>query len=80
MAMYGNKPVFTKAKAIAAGIGSTCTAIIVFITLVGPMLADDKIDAGEAGGLVAAFISLVGTVYAVWRVRNKPVPGKTEIN
>lgn len=63
--------VFTKAKTIAASIGATCTAIVVFVGVLLPDLSDNKIDGGEATALVLAFISLVGTVYAVWRTPNK---------
>jgi hypothetical protein len=66
-------PVFTKAKAIAAGIGASCTAVIVFLGVLLPDLADNKIDATEIGALVVAVVSLFGTVYAVWRTPNRIV-------
>ena len=66
----------SKAKMWVAAIGSTLTALLVFLTPLGGALEDGKLDGGEVAGLVVTFISLVGTVYGVWRVRNKPVQPK----
>lgn len=64
---------YTKGKAWAAAIGSVCTAVVVFIGVLMPALDDGRIDGGEVTTLATAAVTLVGTVYAVWRVRNKPV-------
>lgn len=57
----------TKAKAIAAAIGGVCT-------VVAGVFADDVLDVGELGSLLAALVSAAGTVYAVWKTKNQPVP------
>lgn len=64
---------YTKAKAWAAAIGATCTAVVVFVGVLMPALGDGHVDGGELTTLVTAAVTLVGTVFAVWRVRNKPV-------
>lgn len=63
----------TNAKAIAAGVGATLTALI---TALGPLqtaLDDGHIDVGEGTTLAGVAVTLVVTVYAVWRTPNKPV-------
>jgi len=65
--------VFTKAKAWVAGIGSTLTAIVVAIGVLSGALQDNKIDGGEIATLISTAVTLVGTVYSVWRVPNKVV-------
>lgn len=67
--------VFSKAKAVAAGIGSTLTAILVTLTVVQTVLDDGKLDAGEYSTLFGAAVTLIGTVYAVWRTENKVLRG-----
>lgn len=66
---------WTKAKMWAAAIGSTCTAIVVALGPLQGALADGHIDTGEAAGLIGVAVTLVGTVYAVWRTPNKPAGG-----
>lgn len=61
-----------KAKMWAAAIGSTLTAILVFLGVLSPALDDNQLTVGEVTPLVAAVVTLASTVYAVWRVRNKP--------
>lgn len=61
---------WTKAKMWAAAIGGTCTAIVVALGPLQGALADGHIDTGEAAGLIGVAVTLVGTVYAVWRTPN----------
>lgn len=67
--------VFSKAKAVAAGIGSTLTAIMVALTVVQTVLDDGKLEVGEYTTLFGAAVTLVGTVYAVWKTENKILSG-----
>lgn len=67
--------VFSKAKAVAAGVGSTLTALMVALTTVQLVLGDGKVDVGEYSTLFGAAVSLAGTVYAVWRTENKVLNG-----
>jgi len=62
---------FSKAKAVAAGVGSTLTALMVALTAVQLVLGDGKVDVGEYTTLFGTAVTLVGTVYAVWKVENK---------
>ncbi len=55
----------TKAKAIAAAAGS-------LLTVVAATFADDVLDSGEVGGLVAGLVTAAVTVYAVYRTPNRP--------
>ncbi len=57
----------TKAKAVTAAVGSLAT-------VVAGVFADDVLDVSETGSLVAATITAVLTVVAVFQVENKPVP------
>jgi len=57
---------YSKAKAVVAAVGTLCT-------VVGGIIADDVVDADEVGTLVAQLILAAGTVWAVWRVPNKPM-------
>lgn len=66
-----NKLVFSKAKAIAAGIGSTLTALGVALTVIQLVIGDGKIEVGEYTTLISTAVTLVGTVYAVWKTENK---------
>ena len=63
--------VFSKAKAVAAGVGSTLTALMVALTAVQLALGDGKVDVGEYSTLFGTAVTLIGTVYAVWRTENK---------
>lgn len=63
----------TAAKAWAATIGGILTAILLFIGVLTPALDDGQLSAGEVTPLVAGVVTLISTVYAVWRVRNRPV-------
>lgn len=58
---------FTKAKTIAAAIGTLAT-------VVAGAFADDVLDVGEIGALIAALATAAGTIYAVFRVPNRPLP------
>lgn len=64
---------YTKAKMWAAVIGSTCTAIAVALTTIQLVLGDGKIETGEITTLITTGITLVSTVYAVWKTRNNPI-------
>ena len=70
---------FTKAKTYAAAIGATATAVTAAIASVQVVLDDGALDAAEYGLIATAVVTLVGTVYGVWRTENKvidpaPVP------
>lgn len=60
------------AKAWVAAIGSTCTAVLAWCSAVAVYAEDDKIDLGEVAPIVGLTISLVGTVYGVWKITNRP--------
>lgn len=64
----------TKAKMWAAAVGSTLTALMAMVATARVVLDDGALDAGEYGLITTAVVTLVSTVYAVWRVENKPVP------
>jgi hypothetical protein len=68
--------VFSKAKTVVAAIGATCTAILVALAVVQTVLADGKLDITEYSTLIGAAVTLVGTVYGVWRTENKVLQGK----
>lgn len=57
----------TKAKAVAAAIGTLCT-------VVAAVFADDVLDVSEVGSLIAGAVTAAGTVYAVFQTPNKPAP------
>lgn len=57
----------SKAKAVAAAVGALAT-------VVAGVFADDVLDVSEAGSLVTALITAGATVYAVFRVPNRPLP------
>ena len=63
----------TAAKAKVAAVGATLTAILVALGPLQTALEDDRIDLGEATNLAGIAVTLAGTVYGVWRTRNKPV-------
>lgn len=64
---------FTTHKAWMAAIGSTITALSTFWASASLVLSDDQVDLNEYGSLATAVASLVVTVYAVWKVQNKPI-------
>lgn len=64
---------FSTAKAVAAAIGSTLTAIGVALTVVQLAIGDGKLDAGEYASLFSTAVTLLGTVYAVWKTENKVI-------
>lgn len=57
----------TKAKTVAAAIGTLCTVIVA-------VFADDVLDVSEVGNLVAGVVTAAGTVWAVFQTPNKPAP------
>lgn len=63
----------TALKAKVAAVGATLTALLVALGPLQDALADGKLDLGEATTLGGVVVTLVGTVYAVWRAPNKPV-------
>jgi hypothetical protein len=69
--------IFSKAKTVAAAIGSTLTAVLVALAVVQTVVDDGKLDVGEYSTLFGAAVTLVGTVYAVWRTENKVLRGTT---
>lgn len=54
-----------KAKAVAAALGLVVTAL-------SAAFADDVLDVSETGQIVATVITGALSVYAVWRVPNRP--------
>lgn len=64
---------FTAAKAIAAAVGSTLTALTTAWATARVVLEDSALDPAEYGLIVTAVATLIGTVYAVWRTPNKPI-------
>lgn len=64
------------AKAWAAAIGATATAVAVAAATAQTVVADDAVDLGEYGTIAMAAATLVGTIYAVWRVPNAPDPAE----
>jgi fatty acid/phospholipid biosynthesis enzyme len=78
--MADSKVIYSKAKTVAAAIGGTLTALSVALTVVQLALGDGNIDAGEVGTLASAAVTLVGTVYAVWRTENKVLRGTPSTN
>lgn len=56
----------TKAKAVAAAIGTFCTVVV-------SVFADNVLDVSEIGSLIAGAVTAAGTIYAVFKVPNKPV-------
>lgn len=63
----------TAVKAKVAAVGATLTAFLVALGPLQDALADGKLDLQEATTLGGVAVTLVGTVYAVWRAPNKPV-------
>lgn len=55
----------TKAKAVAAGVGGFCTVL-------AAVFADNVLDTSEVGSVLAGAVTLAGTVYAVFKVPNRP--------
>lgn len=64
---------FTTHKAWMAGVGASITALSTFWTSASLILSDDQIDLNEYGSLTTLVVSLVATVYAVWKAPYKPV-------
>lgn len=62
----------TAAKARAAAIGATLTALAAAWAVASVALNDGKIQGGEVATLLTTAVTLVGTVYAVWRTPNTP--------
>ncbi len=60
------------AKAWLAAIGGTSTALLARCSAVGVYAEDDTIDLGQMAPTVGLTISLVGTVYGVWKITNHP--------
>lgn len=52
-------------KAILTAIGTAITAVLANFT-------DDVLPVGSLGNVIASIITLVGTVYTVWRIPNEP--------
>lgn len=70
-----NAIVFSKAKTVAAAVGGTLTACMVALTAVQLVLGDGKVDVGEYSTLFGTAVTLIGTVYAVWKTENKVLSG-----
>ena len=59
------------AKAVIAGIGASLTALMTMLATISLVLDDDAVDVTEIGTLSTAIVSLVLTIWAVWRVPNE---------
>ncbi len=57
----------TKAKAVAAAVGT-------FATVLTAVFADDVLDTSEVGSLIAGGLAAATTIYAVFKVPNRPAP------
>lgn len=57
----------TKAKAVAAAVGT-------FATVVTAVFADDVLDTSEVGSLIAGAVTAAATVYAVFKTTNRQLP------
>lgn len=66
-------PEMTKTKTVVAAIGTTLTAITTALAAVSVALADDAVDLTEVSAIATAVLTAGATIYAVWRVPNKPV-------
>lgn len=64
------------AKAWVAAVGSTLTAASTAWATVTVAVSDDTVDVNEIGSLVALALSLVGTVFGVWRTKNAARPNE----
>ncbi len=62
------------AKAIAAAVGTTATAITTWVAAFTVVASDDAIDLAEVGAITTATLTMAATVYGVWRVVNRPKP------
>lgn len=70
----GNSPQrTTKAKAVTAAIGTTLTALTTALASVNIALSDNKLDGSDYGSLALALVTLLSSIYAVWRVPNQPI-------
>lgn len=63
----------TAAKAYVAAAGATLTALMAAVATATVVLDDDKVDFAEIGSIATAVVTLAGTIYGVWAVRNRPV-------
>lgn len=63
----------TTAKAYVAALGVTLNAITTALAVVSVAVGDDAIDVTEVGSIATAFLTLIGTVWAVWRTPNEAV-------
>lgn len=59
----------SKGKMWSATLGGCAT----FLVLVGGFLADGRLDGQEMATGAGALVTLVSTVYAVWRKPNVPI-------
>lgn len=63
----------TAAKAYVAAVGVTLNALTTALAVVSVAVGDDAIDVSEVGAIVTALLTMVGTVWSVWRTPNEPV-------
>lgn len=69
---------FTKAKMWAAAVGATLTALMTALATAQVALDDGALDLGDVGLITTAVVTLGSTVYAVWKMENKPVPTQND--
>lgn len=61
------EPEQTAAKAVAATLGTAAGVAALFVT----DIADGSIDLTEGIGLGTAIVAAAGTIYGVWKTRNR---------
>ncbi len=66
-------PVTKPAKAVVAALGNILAAAQMFLGVVTVAASDDAIDVLDVAPLVTGAVTLVVTVYAVWKTRNEVV-------
>lgn len=72
------QPEMTSAKTVVAAIGATLTGLTTALATVQLVLSDDAVDLAEYGTLVTAGVTLLATIYGVWRTPNKvKTPGQS---
>lgn len=69
----------TKAKMWAAAAGSTLTALATAVATAQAVLDDGALDLGEYSLIATAVVTLVATVYAVWRTPNVDKGTRTNV-
>lgn len=79
-----SRPVLVRtkpAKAVVAAIGGTLTALTTAVATATVVLDDDAVDLAEVTTITTAVVTLISTVYGVWKTVNRPVSaGQSDVN